>query len=289
MDDHDNLSRWPIYLSLCLAVGMVAVVLVGARMVSHQPIVLSEVDAQKASSDECSSLIDALPGKAGGQRRAKLAEPAPAGSAAWSSSTTLRCGVDLPAQYTTLMHTQSVDGVEWLPITDADDEGRATWYSVNRTPVVAVTSDADVLGDLSPAVAELKTADTKPAPAPLSELPAKKDERCQAILKAMPQDLAGMELQRVDDASVAWVSAEDNPRPTEPIVARCGVALPKSYQPGARLTQVNDTAWFFEGPVAYSVDHSPVVAVHASPAAGNAPLVRIGRALDSLQAGSAQQ
>ena len=112
------LNRAPLVLALILALTMVIAVLVGARVfydrVARQPVAMSAIDSPDASSPECSTLIDRLPSSLLGHRRTDIAEPAPAGAAAWSSnsteSITLRCGVSLPLQYTTLSHTIDAAG-----------------------------------------------------------------------------------------------------------------------------------------------------------------------------------
>ena len=143
------LNRAPLVLALILALTMVIAVLVGARMfydkVARQPVAMSAIDSPDASSPECSTLIDRLPSSLLGHRRTDIAEPAPAGAAAWSSnsteSITLRCGVSLPLQYTTLSHTIDAAGSTWLRVVDATPGANLeTWYSVNRHPAVAVTT-----------------------------------------------------------------------------------------------------------------------------------------------------
>ncbi|MCZ9309133.1 DUF3515 family protein [Corynebacterium uberis] len=284
MRDGDKFSRWPIYLSLALALAMVAGVIIGARVVSNQPVSLADVDAPGADSQECTQLLDALPRTVTGHPRSALADPAPAGAAAWGSETTLRCGVEVPPQYTALMPTHDVAAhgsqpVRWLTIADPTDSSRATWYAVDRSQVVAVTAAQDPTADLSAALGAMARVERAPGPAPLSNVATPDTAGCAAVLASLPRDLGVMNATQTDPTTVVWAAADSDPRPTEPIVARCGVKLPPTYQPGVRLTQVDDVAWFTQGAVSYTVGRSPGLAVAASPAAGNEPLVRIGRAV----------
>ena len=138
-----QINRTVVFVSLGLALALVLAVLVGARVFYHrvalQPVAMSELPAPEASSPEYASLIDALPGSLAGLKRAELAEPAPAGAAAWRSSSTeritLRCGVDIPAQYTPYSQTQDVGGAQWLRVDDATPgSDLTTWYAVDRVP-----------------------------------------------------------------------------------------------------------------------------------------------------------
>ena len=214
---------------------------------------MSDLPAPLADSPECASFLDTLPDELIGHDRAEILEPAPDGVAAWSSSSvervTLRCGVDLPLQYTAYAPTEEVDGVEWLRITDATPGSTLqTWYAVDREQVVAVTADAESLGrhaepvsGLSGSVATLPAAEHEPFPAPLSQLAAGDTAVCGDLLAALPDTVAG-DHERIDvpeDHTVAWVADG-----REPVVLRCGVAPPENYQPGIQLNQVNDIVWF---------------------------------------------
>ena len=250
-------GRAAIYLSLVLAVALVLGVVVGAKVVfdrvAKQPVPMSDLPAPLADSPECASFLDTLPDELIGHDRAEILEPAPDGVAAWSSSSvervTLRCGVDLPLQYTAYAPTEEVDGVEWLRITDATPGSTLqTWYAVDREQVVAVTADAESLGrhaepvsGLSGSVATLPAAEHEPFPAPLSQLAAGDTAVCGDLLAALPDTVAG-DHERIDvpeNHTVAWVADG-----REPVVLRCGVAPPENYQPGIQLNQVNDIVWF---------------------------------------------
>ena len=232
-------------------------VVVGAKVVferaAQQPVGMSDLPAPLAGSPECASFIDSLPDDLLGHDRAEIAEPAPQGVAAWASSSTeritLRCGVDLPLQYTDYAPTETVDGVEWLRITDATPGSTLqTWYAVDREQVIAVTADDVALGrhdepvaDLSEAVSALKATQHETFPAPLSQLASGDTEVCGDLLAALPDTLAEdyRRAEVPEENTVAWTA---NGR--EPVVLRCGVAPPENYQPGLQLNQVNDIVWF---------------------------------------------
>ena len=173
-DPVEGIGRAPIYTSLGLSLGLVAVVLAGARIIGGgaPTVTLSDLPAEHADSAECQQLIDSLPDEVADLPRAEIAEPAPAGVAAWAAGSSgaggnyrdqvsLRCGVDTPFQYIEYSHTQVVaaDGAsssdnasdsssdgntatEWLEVQDQTPGSTlTTWYSTNRFPTVAVTVD----------------------------------------------------------------------------------------------------------------------------------------------------
>lgn len=247
--DEFQINRTPLYIILALALGLVAAVLFGARYTFNtavqQPVAMPELPSSGADSPECAALIDSLPAKVAGHKRAELAEPAPAGAAAWQSSSTdrvtLRCGVDLPQQYTTYAHTTEAGGTKWLRVDDPASE-LSTWFSVNRSPSVAVTADRGgrkPIDDID--TSALPQADIAPAPAPLSQLAAGDAAGCGELESSAPQELAeGFSLiDAPEPHTLAWQS-EGN----QTVVLRCGVAAPPNYAPGAQLIQVNAVPWF---------------------------------------------
>lgn len=261
---HDaQFNRTTIYVSLGLAVALVLGVLVGARVffnrVALQPVAMTQLPAPEASSSECTSLIDALPSTLADLKRAELAEPAPEGAAAWQASSTeritLRCGVDAPAQYTPYAQTEDIDGARWLRVNDATPGSTlATWFTVDRSPVLAVTADTQQLRDGTAPVSGIDTAAlTGPAPeqhpAPLADLAAGGDAAgadgaggaCDSLLAAAPDSIAEgyTRVDAVSEQTVAWSAAGQ-----DAIVLRCGVADPENYGPGARLDQINGVPWF---------------------------------------------
>lgn len=259
------MNKTLIYVSLGLALALVVGVLVGSKVVmqklNNQPVSLSELPSPMADSPECAQLIDSLPDELAGHRRTELLDPAPAGAAVWQSASdqrvTLRCGVEAPLQYTELTPTFEAAGARWIEISDPTaGADLSTWFTVDRSPVVAVTADHQTVREGESPVDKLDLSAlpeeaSEPAPAPLAGLePAEgAGAECETLLGALPDELvpgyARLDLSNVaslDDASAAAWGGNS----VEPIVIRCGVAAPASYEPGAQLTQINDTPWFQE-------------------------------------------
>lgn len=265
------MNKTPMVIALILSLILVAAVLIGARVLlgpaGQQRIAMSTLPAPDAESAECASLIEDLPEKAFGHTRAAIEDPQPAGVAAWSSSdlerVTLRCGVSLPFQYTALADTIDVDGTTWLPVSDITaGSNLQTWYSVNRSPVIAITADSmstdnadNPVDPFSTAVATLDTQSPRAYPAPLVNLESVTAPRsCTALDNGLPEtfDVSGSEdvvYTRIDEERmsaagygsdvVAWHADG-----MEPIVLRCGVTASENYAAGAVLQQINSIPWF---------------------------------------------
>lgn len=285
-------------IGLVLAVVLVVGVLIGARIVSDRagnvPVAMTPLPAPEAESAECTQLIESLPDKLLGHDRADITEPAPAGTAAWASSSleqvTLRCGVELPLQYTDYSEPVEIEGTQWLVVEDATPESTlATWYSVNREQVVAVTADEPTLGRadnpveaLGEEIAQLPQHDHDPRPAPLSELEAAGGEAaeiCEPLLEEVPEILAtDWELRSVEGDTAAWTNPGQ-----EPVVLRCGVVPPAGYTAGERLTQINDVPWFEDtelvagstASVWYALGRATDIAVSTPQAAAQEVLVQL--------------
>lgn len=308
-----GMNKTPIVIALVLSLLLTAGVLVGARVLlgpaGQQQVAMSTLPAPEAESEECAALIQSLPGSAFGHTRAQIIEPVPAGVAAWSSSelerVTLRCGVDMPFQYTELAETVEVDGVTWLPVADVTaGSSLQTWYSVDRFPVVAITADdmstdnADTpVAPFTDAVGALEQRDGEPFPAPLSQLAAGSGN-CSALIDALPPTLEvgsgedAITYELIDDPAmaaagygddaVAWKSAG-----LEPIVVRCGVEPSENYEAGAVLQQINDIPWFEDTILAtgttsatwYALGRETDIAVSLPQYAGGA-LVQISEAIE---------
>ena len=249
-----QINRTAIAISLGLALLLVIGAVVGARIyfnqVALQPVAMTDLPAPQADSQACASLIDDLPSDLHGHPRAELAEPAPAGAAAWRSSSTeritLRCGVDIPAQYTDYAITEDIDGARWLRVDDITPQSTlATWYTVDRSPVVAVTADTEQLDGGAPVdgldLAALEQHDQPRNPAPLTELEAADSSKCSGLLDAAPESIAEgyTRTEPASDNTVAW-----HAKGRDPIVVRCGVAPSPNYGPGEQLVQVNGIPWF---------------------------------------------
>jgi hypothetical protein len=131
--------------AIVVAAGAIIGILVFAALrqapPEQQPVAIASVPAPKADSAECRALLDALPNGLGDYRRAAAADPAPAGAAAWQATpdgepVILRCGLDRPGEFVVGSPIQVVDAVEWFELAD---QGRSTWFAVDRPVYVALT------------------------------------------------------------------------------------------------------------------------------------------------------
>lgn len=252
--DASHSNRRLAAILLGIAVAFTLAVLVGARLVmqraADQPVAMPVVPAPQAGSAECAEFVDALPGTVLGYGRAELAAPAPEGAAAWQKSSTervtLRCGVDMPLQYTTLSQPEEIGGARWLEVRDdAPGSTLSTWFTTDRAPVIAVTADAQsgrgAVEGID--VTRLPRTAPAPAPAPLSQLAGGDASACRGFAEAAPEHIAEgfslVDAPLADPNTVAWTAPG-----REPVVVRCGVAAPEHYRAGVRLAQVNGTPWF---------------------------------------------
>ncbi|AZA09403.1 DUF3515 domain-containing protein [Corynebacterium pseudopelargi] len=294
-----SFRKTPIVLALVLSLLLVLGVLIGAKVVyervAQQPVAMPALDSPEAESQECQQLIDALPEKLAGHKRAELADPAPAGAAAWASSSTermtLRCGVSTPLQYTEITPLHEVDGIEWMRVDDATPGSSLhTWFAVNRTPLVALTGDDVALDEqpapldaLTPALNQLKDKALKPHALPLADVATQASKSCDALLGNLPETL-GEDLKATNTSlaqTKAWTAYGK-----EPVVLRCGVPFPKEYKAGVQLQQVDGVPWFENtilgnGTTAstwYPMGRDVVVAV-SMPADGNQVLVQLTKAI----------
>lgn len=112
-----------------------------------QPVTIPAVSAPQATSPACLALIAALPQRLGDFERADLAQPAPDGARAWrigpdSEPVIVRCGLQRPADFVVGSPIQGVDKVQWFQVSDQSNDGRSTWYTVDRPVYVALTLPA---------------------------------------------------------------------------------------------------------------------------------------------------
>jgi len=144
-----------IIAALALAVATIAVILVIAAnrqepQHSQEPVAIPSVPAPQAASPACGALGSALPQRLGEYQRAALAQPAPEGATAWrggpdGAPVILRCGLERPAEFVVGSPIQIVDRVQWFEVVAGSrdprstDEGRSTWYTVDRPVYVALT------------------------------------------------------------------------------------------------------------------------------------------------------
>lgn len=147
MQEPDGPPRWSLVTALVLAVAAAVLVVVLAalrRPPPAPPVAIAAVPAPHADSAPCRTLTAALPDLLGDFDRAPVADPAPAGTAAWRSPqaadpVVLRCGLDRPAEFVVGSPLQSVGAVQWFAVREED---RATWFAVDRDVYVALTLPA---------------------------------------------------------------------------------------------------------------------------------------------------
>jgi hypothetical protein len=143
--DRDGPPRAVLIAAIAVAaVAIVAVLAIAATRQAapdQQPVAIASVPAPHANSPDCASLLAALPEQLGDYRLVPAAEPAPVGAAAWRASAgdepvILRCGLDRPADFVVGAPIQVVDAVQWFEV---KDEGRSTWFAVDRPVYIALT------------------------------------------------------------------------------------------------------------------------------------------------------
>ncbi|RJQ68759.1 DUF3515 domain-containing protein [Pseudonocardiaceae bacterium YIM PH 21723] len=127
------------------------------------PLALPALPAPQEASAECGSLVGALPGQLISDGvtlpRRELAQPAPAGAAAWGDKdhdpVVLRCGLSRPEELNLTSKLVAVSGVSWLRL---EGSGKVSWVVVDRPVYAALTAPVDSgtgpLQDLSAAVAK---------------------------------------------------------------------------------------------------------------------------------------
>jgi hypothetical protein len=144
-ETRDGPPRALLIAAIVVAAGAIIAILVVAALrqspAEKNAVAIASVPAPKADSAECRTLADALPQQLGDYRRAPAAEPAPAGAAAWQATpdgeaVILRCGLDRPAEFVVGSPLQVVDAVQWFEVAD---QGRSTWFVVDRPVYVALT------------------------------------------------------------------------------------------------------------------------------------------------------
>jgi hypothetical protein len=157
-ESSDGPPRALIVVAIALAVAAVVAILIFAALrqapATERPVAIVSVPAPQADSADCRRLVDALPERLGDFRRATAAEPAPPAAAAWRATPNgeaviLRCGLDRPAEFVLGSPLQVVDEVSWFRVGEAGvdsesgaDEGRSTWFAVDRPVYVALTVPA---------------------------------------------------------------------------------------------------------------------------------------------------
>jgi hypothetical protein len=143
--EHDGPPRAVIIAAIVVAavavVGVLIVAAVSRKAPPPSPVAVVAIPAPGAESPECTALANALPDRMDDYERAELANPAPAGAAAWRTAgggepVILRCGIERPVDFVTGTPVQMVNDVAWFRIADT---GRTTWIAVDRPVYVALT------------------------------------------------------------------------------------------------------------------------------------------------------
>ncbi len=147
-ETRDGPPRALMIVAIVVAVAAVVSILVFAALrqtpATDRPVAIVSVPAPQADSADCRALVDALPEQLGDFQRAPAADPAPPAAAAWRTTgdgeaVILRCGLDRPAEFVLGSPLQVVDAVSWFEIAD---QGRSTWFAVDRPVYVALTLPA---------------------------------------------------------------------------------------------------------------------------------------------------
>jgi hypothetical protein len=134
--------RAALIAALVVAIGTISVILaIAATHHPTVPAVVAAVPAPHAQDPACQKLAEALPQRLGDYTRAQLAQPAPAGAAAWQPAgggdpVVLRCGLERPADFVVGSPLQVVDRVQWFEVSQ---DQRSTWFAVDRAVYVALT------------------------------------------------------------------------------------------------------------------------------------------------------
>jgi hypothetical protein len=136
--------RTTLLYALPLLLVLVAVGFGLANRPGARHLALPPVEAPQAAAQACTALLTALPSELPANPdelpRLELAEPAPAGARAWGTATqgpvVLRCGLPRPAELAPGAAIVSVDGVNWLTLSEPD---RDTFITADRPVYVAIT------------------------------------------------------------------------------------------------------------------------------------------------------
>ena len=144
-ETRDGPPRAVLIAAIVVAAGTIIGILVFAALrqmpPEQRPVAIASVPAPRADTAACRALLNAVPQQLGDYRRAAAAAPAPAGAAAWQAMAgdepvILRCGLDRPAEFVVGSPIQVVDAVQWFEVAD---QGRSTWFAVDRPVYVALT------------------------------------------------------------------------------------------------------------------------------------------------------
>jgi hypothetical protein len=161
-------------LGVAVAAAMAVLVIAITRTPPERPLVIPAVPVPRAETQECTTLMGALPQRLGDYQRVTPADPVPPGTAAWRSGSDdepilLRCGVDQPTDFVVGAQINEVNTVQWFRVAE-QGTGRATWFVVDRPVYVALTlpeaTGATPVQEMSDVVAaKLPAVPISPGPA----------------------------------------------------------------------------------------------------------------------------
>lgn len=292
----------PIIIALVLALLLVAGVLIGTKMmysrINDQPIAVATIDAPDAAAPQCQELLADLPDELNGLALAPLAEPIPDGVAVWrdqeANQITLRCGIESPQQYSEYATEFAAADTSWFEVRDATPGlDLATWYAVGSTPLVAITAQGDPAHEgidfaaLADAVDNLDDIPQDYQPLALADLDTPYTGHCAEFLSELPTSIGDTPTyERVAETNLSQ-SAIYIATGFEPIVIRCGVEFPESYEPGLQLQQVNGVNWMEDTTLGngtttstwYAIDRTEVVVISAPQAGASAALPGISNVI----------
>lgn len=175
-------SKVVVIAGVVIPLVMLAVVLVmmrnmgdeAAQVAASEPVTAVTLPAPGAESEECVSLVEALPDALGDAARVAFNEPAPPGATAYrmpdAEPVVVRCGLPAPPTFQVGTTLQEVNGVQWFNEPDPDPAvTSSTWVAVDRAEYVAVTlpegSGSGPIQDLSDTLtATLDEVEPRPAP-----------------------------------------------------------------------------------------------------------------------------
>lgn len=175
---HPALIATAVALPVALIVAILVIAAMSRQSTSREPLALGSVPAPAAGSQDCTTLLAALPASLGDDyTRSELAQPAPPATAAWQlpdggDPIVLRCGLDRPLEFTKAAALQVVNGVNWFEVRDqTSGVTSGTWYAVDRGTYIAVTmpnkAGPSPLQEISNAIArDLPAKPIDPAPLP---------------------------------------------------------------------------------------------------------------------------
>ena len=315
--------RYLIILSTVLAVVLIIAVITAAKITVdrkvYAPVALGPVDAPEASSQVCADFVAGLPEEMDRFRAVEVRDPRPDGTAAYRDSSgselSVRCGVNVPDQYTELSPVVSEGDTRWTVVSDATPgSDLRTWYAVGGSPAVAVTTSADVgdaavagdsgsreaggstsggaaespachkfLGSLPEALGDWRLVHRS---AGGSEKGADQGKQGTDLVKPdlLPDGVDRSVLDKAPSGSATYLAEEQ-----EPVVIRCGLAMPKSYAPGAQLTQVNKVPWFSDPSLSrgstmgrwFALGHEQVIGLAMPQSAGNEVISSVSSAIST--------